>query len=88
MGEENIEPIKTDEDSAPEEMLAYVRCKCDPTLQKPCNSRSCSCFKCDLKCVDACKKCYGVSCNNNSEYIEIVDDNEIERNIFDLFETI
>ena len=87
MGEEIIEPIKTDEEPAPEEMIAYVRCKCDPTLQKTCNSRSCSCFKYGLKCVDACKKCHGVSCNN-SEYIEIADDNEIERNIFDLFETI
>ena len=34
MGEENIERIKTDEEPAPEETIAYVRCKCDPTLQK------------------------------------------------------
>ena len=87
MGEEIIEPIKTNEEPAPEEMIAHVRCKCDPALQKPCNSRSCSCFKYGLKCVDACKNCHGVSCNN-SEYIEIADDFEIERNIFGLFETI
>ena len=54
--EENIEPIKTDEEPGPEEMIAYVRCKCDPTWQKHCNCRSCSCFRYGLKCVDALSK--------------------------------
>ena len=82
-----IVPIKTDEEPAPDDIIKYVRCKCSPDSQNPCSSRSCSCVKYGLRCVDACKKYQGVSCNNG-EYIEDLDELELDRNIFDLFETL
>ena len=44
----------------------------------------CSCFRSGLKCVAACD-CRGEFCNNTFE-VEVNIENDIDRNIFDIFE--
>ena len=85
MDQGNLVPIKTDMDPAPEFLLNFIRCKCKTTTKNPCGTTHCSCRKHGLKCVAACGDCRGELCNNMVTEENIVDDEELERNIFDLF---
>ena len=49
------------------------------------NNKESLCHKHGLKCVAACGDCRGELCNNMVTEENIVDDEELERNIFDLF---
>ena len=84
-------PIKTDIDPAPEWLLNFVRCKCKNTSKNPCSTRTCSCRKNGLSCVQTCSGCHGESCNNQAEFREhddsdSDDDCDFDRNIFDIFD--
>ena len=58
------EPILTDLQPAPDDILNVVRCKCNPDGSNPCGTKLCSCRKHGLSCVPACKNCYGELCTN------------------------
>lgn len=82
------EPIKTDLEPAPENILKFIRCNCKVSTKNPCGTKVCSCKKNGLKCVVACGNCHGQQCNN-SESIIYDDDNESDyddANIFDILE--
>ena len=76
-------PIKTDMDSAPEEMLKFVRCKCKMNSRQPCSNNSCSCRKHGLKCVTACKNCQGHECTNGFEEENEIEELEDDANLFE-----
>ena len=44
-------PIMTDLDVAPESLLKVIRCRCKSTSQNQCGTNLCSCRKHGLKCV-------------------------------------
>ena len=67
VADNQLTPIFTDLDAAPEGLLNFVRCKCKLTTANPCGSNSCSCRKHGLKCVAACGECRGESCRNAEE---------------------
>ena len=79
-------PIKTDIDPASEFLLNFMTCKCKTTAKNPYGTIYCSCRKHGLKCVAACSEYQGELCNNmvTEDYI-IDDDEQLDRNIFDLF---
>ena len=56
-----LEPITTDKDPAPQELLNIVSCKC----LKGCATTTCSCRKAGLKCSVICASCKGLSCSNS-----------------------
>ena len=76
-------PIMTDIEAGPPDILKIIRCGCKGS----CNSR-CSCRKAGLKCAFSCKECHGVTCSNAVEVLDIIqeEDDDVERNIFDLFD--
>ena len=49
-----LQPIMTDHEPAPENLLKFVRCKCKLSTANPYASNTCSCRKHGLKCVTAC----------------------------------
>ena len=57
-------PIMTDNDVAPENLLKVIRCNCKTTSRNQCGSNLCSCRKHGLKCVSTCGNCFGESCEN------------------------
>ena len=57
-------PIMTDLDVAPESLLKVTRCRCKSTLQNQCGTNFCSCRKHGLKYVSTCGECFGESCEN------------------------
>lgn len=59
-----LQPVMTDVDPAPENLLKFVRCKCLLSTKNPCGYNTCSCRKHGLKCVTACGHCRGESCRN------------------------
>jgi len=59
--------IMTDLESAPENLLKFMRCKCKLSSKNPCESSLCLCCKDGLKCVAACGDCQGESCSNIEE---------------------
>ena len=61
------EPIMTDLEAVPEELLSVVRCKCKADGRRPCSTQLCSCIKNGLSCVAACKNCNGEQCQNVSK---------------------
>lgn len=74
-------PDVTDTEAGPPDLLKIVRCSCRGT----CGSH-CSCGKkSELKCADSCKVCHGISCSNAGSVseIDINDDNDLDRNIFE-----
>ena len=87
MEQGHLSPIKTDLDVAPEFLLKFVRCNCQTTSKNTCGTKICSCRKHGLKCVAACGDCRGKSCNNMAELMvePLVNDEELDRNVFDLF---
>ena len=70
-------PITTDKEIAPENILNVVRCKCNLSSRRPCNTMLCSCRKHGLECVTACKNCHGTDCENvkiDSDLLNFSDD--------------
>ena len=59
-----FEPILTDLDPGPDDLLNVVRCNCKTSTQNQCGTSSCSCKKNGLKCVSACGECHGNDCKN------------------------
>ena len=57
-------PIMTNLDVAPESLLKVIRCRCKSTSQNQCGTNLCSCRKHGLKCVSTCGECFGESCEN------------------------
>ena len=64
-----LQPIMTDLEPVPENLLKFIRCKCKLSTAIPCGSNTCSCRKHGLKCVIACGDCRGESCRNAEETI-------------------
>jgi len=62
-------PGMTDLDAAPESLLKFVRRKCKVSSQNPCGNDVCPCHKNWLKCVTACRDCWGESCQNSEDVI-------------------
>lgn len=83
-----FEPIMTDLEAAPENILKFVRCNCKVSTKNPCETNICTCRKNGLQCVAACGNCHGQECNNsetnNSE--EDLDTYLNDANIFELLE--
>ena len=84
-----VVPIKTDLGPAPECLLNFIRCNCQTTTKNPCKGLTCSCRKHGLECVVACGNCHGELCTNVS--VRIMEDpsndgDEMDRNIFDIFD--
>ena len=64
-----LQPIMTDMEPAPDNLLKFVRCKCKLSTANPCGSNICSCRKHGLKCCGACGDCRGESCRNAEEIV-------------------
>ena len=80
-------PVYTKEPIAPEELLKFIRCNCKLESKKPCWT-NCSCRMNGLHCVAACGNCRGEGCTNEAPKLEIdntEDNNDFERNIFDIW---
>lgn len=56
-----LEPINSIKQIAPENLLKFIRCKCEVNC-----TRNCSCRKNGLQCVAACKNCHGL-CTNSTQ---------------------
>jgi len=80
-----FEPIMTDLEPAPPNILKFIRCKCNVASKNTCGSNICTSRKNGLKCVAACGSCNGVNCeNSNNEIDQDDDDGEDDyRNIFE-----
>ena len=64
---DELVPVKTDIEAAPDYLLNVVRCNCKTTSARTCDKNTnCSCQKNGLRCVSACGDCRGVSCCNMS----------------------
>jgi hypothetical protein len=64
LNEDQLRPIMTDIERAPEWLLKFICCNCNPLSKNACSSRVCSCKKNGLPCIAACGKCYGELCTN------------------------
>ena len=67
MQQSQLHPVKTDIEPGPECRLQFVRCKCKSASRNQCASRTCSCRKNGLVCVEACQGCHGETCLNTPE---------------------
>ena len=47
---DNLQPIKTDLEPVPADMLNFTWCNCKTSSKNACGSRMCSCFRVDLNC--------------------------------------
>ena len=81
----SYEPIMTDLNSAPDNILRFIRCNCNSLKKSPCSNNVCSCKRHGLVCVSACGDCHGVDCENCDVEIDI-DTEDKDGNIFDIFE--
>ena len=79
-----LRPIETDINSAPDEMLKFIRCKCKTDSRQPCGRNTCSCRNHGLKCVTACKHCQGHECMNCVEEDEnAINEYDEDANLFE-----
>ena len=60
----SYEPIMSDINPAPENILNFIRCNCNISKKNPCSTNICSCRNYGLVCVSACGDCHGVNCEN------------------------
>ena len=58
-----LTPITTTKPIAPENILKVIRCKCKST-KRQCETNTCTCRKNGIKCMAACGRCRGETCNN------------------------
>ena len=80
-----LEPVRIDLDTAPENLLQFICCKCKLSSKTPCGTRLCSCFRSGLQCVPVCGDCRGESCENSVKVKDVENEEELERKIFDVF---
>ena len=84
------DPIMTDLDAAPGNILKFVRCKCKVSSKNTCGTNNCLCRRNGLKCVVACGDCRGQQCNNaeerNDEEAELYESDIDDGNIFEQLE--
>ena len=80
-----LEPVKKDLDIAPENLPQFIRCKCKLSSKNPGGTRLCLCFRSGLQCVSACRDCDGESCENSVKVKDVVNEEEWDRNSFDIF---
>ena len=80
-----LEPVKTDLDTAPENLLQFMCCKCKLSSKNPCSTRLCSCFRSGLQCVPTCGDCRGESCENSVKVKDAKNEEGWYRNILDTF---
>jgi hypothetical protein len=59
-----LQPIPTDIEPAPADVLNIIRCRCKLTSKNACGTSQCSCQKNGLSCVAACSDCHGKECQN------------------------
>ena len=86
---DSLVPVKTDLEPAPESLLKFIRCSCKTTTKKTCGSQLCSCRKSELECVSACADCRGKYCGDQKIVtVDMLDDQEDDRNIFDMLQEI
>ena len=82
-----MEPVKTDIEHAPAWLLQVIRRNCRTDSRHPCGTRLCLCRKNGLSCVAACGGCHGEGCEDSVENEREIEENENERNIFEILQT-
>ena len=70
-GRSELEPIKTDLDVAPDNVLKFIRCKYKSQHSNQCGTNVCTCFKHGIRCVEACGGRQRVACKNTVR-VEII----------------
>ncbi|XP_047144452.1 uncharacterized protein LOC124817998 [Hydra vulgaris] len=87
----HLEPIPTDKEIAPPNLLKVIRCNCRSSSKNQCQTKTCICRKNGMKCMAACGGCHGMECSNKTLDIEEEhensdkdsDEEENSKNIFD-----
>jgi len=67
--------IMTDLDTAPNNMLKLIKCKCKVSSRNPSGSNVCSCYKNGLKYAPARGDCRGVTWINSEHIIMNLEEN-------------
>ena len=83
--QERFEPIMSNNDLAPPDILNVIRCKCKSSSKNQCGTNICLCKRNRLHCVAACQECRDCECINSSESNE-EEYGDFERNAFDIFD--
>ena len=73
-------PIMTDIEAGPPDILKIIRCGC----KGPCGT-SCSCRKAGLKCASSCKECNGIICTNAPVIDTEAERDDEDRHFLDIF---
>jgi hypothetical protein len=58
------EPVPTDKEPGPPELLKVIRCSCKPSARSHCDTSKCTCRRNGLTCITACGNCRGTDCSN------------------------
>ena len=58
-----LTPVRTSKAVAPENLLKVIRCSCK-AKKKQCGTNVCTCRKHGIKCIAACGRYHGESCDN------------------------
>ena len=58
-----LTPVRTSKAVAPENLLKVIRCSCK-AKKKQCGANVCTCRKHGIKCIAACGRYHGESCDN------------------------
>ena len=70
------EPIPTDLEPGPKELLKVIRCSCKPSVRNHCNTGKCTCPNNGLNCIEACGHCHGTECLNVAAAVACDSDGE------------
>jgi len=62
----HLEPIPTDKEIAPPNLLKVIRCNCRSSSKNQCQTKTCICRKNGIKCMAACGGCHGMECSNKT----------------------
>jgi len=57
-----FEPIPTDQEPGPQELLKISRCSCKPSTKSHCDTNKYTCHNNGLTCIASCGHCYGTDC--------------------------
>ena len=71
-----LESVKTDLDTAPENLLQFLCCICKLSSKNPCGTRLSSCFRIGLQCVPACGDFRSESCKNSVKVKDVENEEE------------
>ena len=74
------EPIPTDIEPGPPELLKVIRCQCKPSARSHCNTSKCTCRNNGLTCIAACGHCHGNDCLNVAASVAYDSDGDNDRN--------